>query len=98
MWNSVDNGKTIGTVGSEDGKVMSDEEYKKRCRITLEKTDRYYAITCCVYGAMMHTAFANENNYKDKYESMKKDLQDFTDRETTEEEKEQFYEYFINKY
>lgn len=27
---------TLGTIGSENGKIMADEEYKKSCRVTLE--------------------------------------------------------------
>ena len=42
-----------GTAGSEGGVVIADEEYKNSCRITLEKCEKYYAITCGVYGAMV---------------------------------------------
>jgi len=43
-------------TGSEGGLIIADEEYRDSCRITLEKCERYYAITCGVYGGMMHTA------------------------------------------
>lgn len=54
-----------GTAGSEGGVVIADEEYKNSCRITLEKCEKYYAITCGVYGAMVHTAFTDSNHYKE---------------------------------
>ena len=41
-------------TGSEGGLIIADEEYRDSCRITLEKCERYYAITCGVYGGMMH--------------------------------------------
>ena len=47
MWNSV---LIPGETGSENGTIIADEEYKNVCRITLEKCERYYAITCGVYG------------------------------------------------
>ena len=37
-----------GQTGSENGIIIADEEYKSVCRITLEKCERYYAITCGV--------------------------------------------------
>ena len=42
MWNSV---LIPGETGSENGIIIADEEYKNVCRITLEKCERYYAIT-----------------------------------------------------
>ena len=95
MWKALD---TIGTMGSESGVVLKDEEYKDSCRITLEKCERYYAITCGVYGAMVHTAFCDEKESEGKYEAMKKDLQDFIDKDTTEDEELEFYDEFVNKY
>ena len=46
MWISI---HKPGAIGSEGGNVLADEEYKDSCRITLEKCERYYAITCGVY-------------------------------------------------
>ena len=54
MWDNI---YQPDQTGSEGGLIISDEEYKDSCRITLEKCERYYAITCGVYGGMMHTAF-----------------------------------------
>lgn len=64
--------------GSENGWITEDEEIPGVCRITLEEDGDTapYAITCGVYGLMMHTTW--EGDYKaamSKYEGMKKELQ-----------------------
>ena len=41
-----------GEKGSENGIILKDEEYKRSCRITLEKSPRYYCITCGIYGSI----------------------------------------------
>ena len=53
---------------------------------------------CGIYGAMVHTAFCSEEESVSKYEEMKKELADFIDRETTEDEEYAFYEEFTFKY
>lgn len=87
-----------GAIGSENGIILEDEEYAALCRITLEKCPKYFAITCGVYGAMMHTAFCGPDNCKNIYNAMKSELQAFIDRDTTEDEEYQFYEEFTRKY
>ena len=95
MWKNL---YMAGNVGSEGGEILSDEEYKNACRITLEKCEKYYAITCGVYGAMVHTAFSDVNHYQKKYEAMKRDLQDFIDKDTSYDEEFAFYDEFTAKY
>lgn len=97
MWNIIDNGRTIGTNGSENGIIEKDEEFNGLARITLEKCEEYYAITCGVDG-MVHTVFCNKYKKDTIYENMKKDLQEFSLKETTEDEKIKFYEEFTSKY
>ncbi|MBR4713983.1 MAG: hypothetical protein IKP27_09940 [Paludibacteraceae bacterium] len=90
---------TTGTKGSENGVVLRDEEYKERCRITLERCDKYDAITCGIYGAMFHTLFCHEKESEGKYEAMKKDLQDFIDSlPASEHDQNLFHERFVDKY
>ena len=96
MWDKLD--FVEGEKGSEDGIIIFDEEYKGACRITLEKCPKYYAITCGVYGAMVHTAFCDEKESIETFEAMKKELAEFIDRETTEDEETEFYCYFTSKY
>ena len=97
-WITLD--KEIGTVGSEGGTIIRDEEYEQSCRVTLEKCPKYYAITCGVYGAMVHTVFLGESDCNAKYGEIKLDLQNFIDRidEMTEDERIDFYEAFCDKY
>ena len=45
----------MNDTGSENGIILRDEEYKGSCRGTLEKCPKYYAISCGVYGGMVHT-------------------------------------------
>ena len=47
---------------------------------------------------MVHTAFAGESDDLAKYEAMKKELGDFIDRDVSEDEARDFYEYFTQKY
>ena len=96
MWKKLN--FEVGEKGTEGGIVVMDEEYKRACRITLEKCEKYYAITCGVYGAMVHTVFCNEKDSKEIYKAMKHDLAEFIDRETTEQEEFDFYELFTSKY
>ena len=86
MWKALD----IAQKGSEGGIVLNDEEYKGICRITLEKCERYYAITCGIYGAMCHTAFCGDEDHMEKYDAMKKELQEL--KESAEELKNQLDE------
>ena len=58
MWNDIYKSNSIGS-----------EEYKESCRITLE---RYDAITCGVYGCMMHTAFCDKSHSQEVFDNMKK--------------------------
>lgn len=95
MWKKL---YELGSTGSEGGLVLEDEEYKSACRITLEKCPRHYAITSGVYGGMVHTAFANSDDYMTKYLAMKQELQNFIDKNITGDEEIDFYEYFTNKY
>ena len=37
MWSGIDNGETIGKIGSESGEIVKDEEHSKGARLTIEK-------------------------------------------------------------
>lgn len=94
MWESLD---TEGSCGSGNGIIIKDEEYKNSCRITLEKCSGHHEITCGVYGAMVHTVYCGDN-CQEIYDSMKTELQEFIDKNTTPNEEYEFYDYFTNKY
>jgi hypothetical protein len=77
MWQSFDEGRTIGESGSEKGVILLDEEHVDGARITLER-DGYtpFAITCGIYGWMAHTRFfANEEEARQTYGEMKHSLE-----------------------
>ena len=86
------------SCGSEGGIICADEEYEGTCRITLEKCKKYYAITCGVYGEMVHTVFCGAENYQDIYNSMKDDLARFIDSQLAGDEAYAFYDSFCSKY
>ena len=58
-WRLYDEGRTIGRTGSEDGTIIRDEEHIDGALITLERQARHipFAITCGVYGWMVHTRY-----------------------------------------
>ncbi|SHK44036.1 hypothetical protein [Hespellia stercorisuis] len=97
-WVPYNNGNTIGTKGSENGTILSDEEFGGSVRITVEECPSYSAITCGVYGAMVHTAFFDKKDSEEKYKSMKRELEEFILLDTTDEEECAFYDAFTSKY
>jgi hypothetical protein len=57
-WYSFKNGESIGQIGSEGGKILRDEEHCDGARVTLEQVrDNRWAVTCGMYGWMVHTRF-----------------------------------------
>jgi hypothetical protein len=63
--------------GSEGGIVEIDEEHEQGARITLERNARNapYAITCGIYGWMLHTRFfGDRETARRDYEAMKAGL------------------------
>jgi len=76
-WNAFDNGKTIGQRGSESGRIIRDEEHTDGARITLERDGQTapFAITCGIYGWMVHTRFFGaESEAQSAFESMRPEL------------------------
>ena len=55
----------------------------KIVRNDITRCERYDAITCGVYGCMMHTAFCNKSHSQEVFDNMKKDLQESIDKDTT---------------
>ena len=60
-WRKYDHGATIGQHISQEGIVIQDEEHELGARITLQR-DGYtpFAITCGIYGWMVHTRFFSD--------------------------------------
>ncbi|MGB8262014.1 MAG: hypothetical protein WCE75_16765 [Terracidiphilus sp.] len=73
-WYPFEDGKTLGQTGSEEGVILRDEEHILGARITLERGGRIvpFAITCGIYGWMLHTRFFEaEAEATDEYDRMR---------------------------
>lgn len=76
-WNAFDNGRSIGQRGSESGTIVRDEEHGDGARITLEQDGKTapFAITCGIYGWMVHTRFfGTESEAQTEFDSMRAEL------------------------
>lgn len=76
-WYAFDNEKSIGQRGSECGLIIRDEEHCDGARITLERDGQSapLAITCGIYGWMVHTRFfGTESEAQSEFEGMKAEL------------------------
>jgi hypothetical protein len=75
-WNPFDHGKSLGLTGTENGIILCDEEHPDGSRITLERGgNQPFAITCGIYGWMVHTRFFSaENQAWIAFQAMKTDL------------------------
>jgi hypothetical protein len=77
-WHLFENGQTLGTQGTEHGRILQDEEHRDGARITLEQCNYPpFAITCGIYGWMFHTTFAaEEQEAKERFDTMKHGLEE----------------------
>jgi hypothetical protein len=76
-WYAFRDGDTIGQVGSEQGIIVADDEHPDGARITLERDGRVapHAITCGIYGWMLHTRFlASEGEARLAFDAMREAL------------------------
>ncbi|MGB8029616.1 MAG: hypothetical protein WCF30_08110 [Terracidiphilus sp.] len=76
-WRPFEDSATLGFPGSEEGIVVRDEEHFLGARITLERATSVapFAITCGIYGWMMHTCFlGSEAEAESQYDLMKDSL------------------------
>ena len=77
LWYPFHGGATLGHNGSENGVILRDEEHPQEARITLERDTAAapFAITCGIYGCMMHTRFFSlETGAVSQYDAMKSAL------------------------
>lgn len=99
-WYLYESGSNIGHKGPGEGVIIYDEEYDKSAHITLEKGGiQPFEITCGIYDAMVHTAFAStDNEAKRKYSSMKKDIEKLLKWLSTHEYSSEPIQQFVKKY
>jgi hypothetical protein len=77
-WRTFDEGRTIGTRGTEEGTILSDHAHELGARITLEAGCRAipFAITCGVSSLMVHTVYASSREEAESLlASMRGDLE-----------------------
>ena len=60
-WNDFDLGKSLGSIGSEQGIIIFDLESNNGARVTVEKDSQIapFSITFGIYGLMFHTHFCS---------------------------------------
>jgi hypothetical protein len=75
-WYPFDDGNSIGKEGSEKGVILRDEEHSHGARITLERDGTTpFAITCGIYGWMVHTFFfSNRQEAQQAFDQTKTEL------------------------
>ncbi|MDC9531845.1 hypothetical protein [Pseudoalteromonas sp. Angola-7] len=101
MWNSIENGSTIGEYGSEGGEIIRDIEHIQGARLTLEKntTIAPFAITSGVYGCFFHTTFlGNIEEANEILEKMKTDISNYLAAQMENEEQYKWIENFVANY
>ena len=83
-WYQAEGGATLGTSGPEGGLILEDEEYSGEARISLERRDigvPPFAITCGIYGWLLHTRFASsEVEARKDFEEMRTELARISDK------------------
>jgi hypothetical protein len=59
-WQPFEEGSTIGKIGNEGGEIIIDQEHIGGARLTLEQSclRARYAITCGIYGWMVHSSLS----------------------------------------
>lgn len=91
-WTKFDKGSSIGTTGSEGGKITEDFECIDGARVTIEKGGDIapYSVTLGIYGLMFHTHFASSEIEAKKFMdfAMKKIEEIFALYETIESERD----------
>jgi len=76
-WHGFEDGATLGQAGSKQGTIFRDEEHDLGARISLERNAHAapFAITCGIYGWMLHTRFfGSEEEALLEYEEMRNAL------------------------
>jgi hypothetical protein len=82
-WRPFEDGRSLGSLGSENGTILLDEEHADGARITIESGGRIapFSITCGVYGWMVHTRFfSTESEARHACDEMKVGLAELLHR------------------
>lgn len=101
MWENIEQGATIGTIGSESGEIIVDVEHDLGARLTIEKggSTAPFSITSGVYGCFVHTSFYSSiDEAKSDLETMKSEISEFFGSENTKEEDYEWINRFVDKH
>ncbi len=58
-WTAYKDGRTIGTLGTEGGVILQDEEHPRGGRVTLKRGETFISVSAHIYGKIDHTRFFN---------------------------------------
>lgn len=76
-WSAFNQGRSIGTVSPEGGRILFDEEHKDGARLTLKRGNGYISISLNVYGWFDHTRFFSlESESQREYRTMRAAVND----------------------
>ena len=78
-WTAFNSGRSIGATGTEGGSIVLDDEHPRGAQITIERGGHIapFAVTCGVYGWMVHTRyFGTEAEARTECAAMKVALSD----------------------
>ncbi len=61
-WHPFNGGRTLGTIGTESGVILRDDEHERGARITLEQNAKAapYSITCEIYEWFSQTHYVDD--------------------------------------
>ncbi|MCL4267909.1 MAG: hypothetical protein KJZ72_00120 [Anaerolineales bacterium] len=79
-WSSFNQGRSIGTVSPEGGRILYDEEHEGGARITLKRGSGYISVSLNIYGWLDHTRFFNSDSEAQReYRTMRKAVNEMMD-------------------
>lgn len=100
-WSPYQTGRTIGTVGSESGRIILDEEHPGGARITIECLDQGspFSITCGIHGYMVLTRyFYGEDEARQQCIAMKEALSLLLSRSPDDPDESDLFGEFVDRF
>jgi len=84
-WSAFNDGRSIGTVSPEGGRILYDEEHDGGARLTLKRGRGYISISVNIYGWLEHTRFFNSDSEAQReYRTMRTAVGEMLDMINTE--------------
>lgn len=74
-WQPYNRGRSIGMKGSENSKIVRDEEHPLGARMTIKQGQDYVSVSCNIAGKIDHTRFFNKMSAAEReYKIMQTEL------------------------